>query len=563
MFANIPSRILSFLSALGWGLLHLLPGALFLVARIPAQGPVRVRVRVSYITGRSAFLDKGASQGIQVGDQVLLRLPGLGLVKSRVQSVSESSCRILLPAQGLALAQGAQGEVLVPRDRVPSKSRGRTTPPKPKRARSHPPWTRPIPRAGPGEPLLAPVMARKASERPTRWDGRLRLQALRTWDREGGRATGFGLFRSGVSLRGRNPLRNAGEFQFDGELQRRQVFLQDEPDTKDDRGRVDRLYYRKEGAFFAYQLGRFVSIQHPEIGVLDGAGMEVAVSKKGRVGVLLGSLPEATDALTTGRDLGAVLYWVREVEDSRLRVAFQKTWHKGVPDRDLLVLSAEKSWEGLRLYAHSLFDHYGDLDRVKAKGLDWTEGMFRLSADVAEGHSVQASLTHFTLPETRRFEFPPLASDLLRDFRSDRLSLSSDHELGGGFEAGTRVDFWKDQSKSGVSVEASLRAQDVLFEDGDVDLLVYRRESSFFTGPGFRLRGRKSVGDLELSMSYEWTAFETQGTVAGGSTLIDQSFNLSLDYQPPASWYGSVFLERRFGDGRDSWSLGMFWQLRF
>ncbi len=560
---NIKSFITSLLTALSWGFIQLV-----LLVRLPAQGPKRVPVRVNYLTGRSGFLDKGSKQGIQVGDQVLLRLPGIGLLKLRIKAVSESSSRILLPAQGLALAQGAQGEVLVPRDRFQKKSdeakgdEGKRHP-APKRARPHPPWTRLIPKAGPGEPLLAPVMARRATERQSRWDGRLRLQALRTFDQQGAGATGFGLFRSGLSLRGRNPMRNGGELQLDAEIQRRQVFLQDEPDTKDDRGRVNRLYYRKEGAFFAYQLGRFVSIQHPEIGILDGGSLEVSVSRKGRVGVLLGSLPEATDALTTGRDLGAVLYWVRESEHSRLRAAFQKTWHKGVPDRDLLVLSGERTWEGVRLYAHSLFDHYGDLDRVKAKGWGWTEGMLRLSVDVTEDHSFQASLTHLTLPETRRFEFPALASDLLRDFRSDRVTLSSDHDLGAGFEAGTRVDLWKDQNKSGVSVEGSLRAQDVLFPDGDVDLMVYRRESSFFTGPGFRLRGRKSLGDWEASLSYEWAAFETQGTLAGGSTLIDQTINLSLDYQPPASWFGSFYLERRFGDGRNSWSLGMFWQLRF
>jgi hypothetical protein len=326
---------------------------------------------------------------------------------------------------------------------------------------------------------------------------------------------------------------------------------------------VNRLFYQKEGPVFSYQLGRFISIEHPEIGVLDGASLEVAVSRNGRAGILLGALADATDSLSTGNDLGLVFYWVRETEDSRLRAAFQKTWHKGVPDRDLLVLSAEKNWEGLRLYAHSLFDHYGGLDRIKPQGIDWTQGMFRLSWDVFEGQLLHLSFFHVALPETRRFEFPALASDLLRDFRSDRLTLSSDHELGGGFEMGTRIDYWKDQNRSGVSVEGSLRAVDVFFADGDVDLLIYRRESSFFTGPGFRLRARKELGEFDASLSYEWAAFETVGTVAGGSTLVDQSLHFSLDYQPQASWYGSVFLDRRFGDGRDSWSLGLFWQLRF
>jgi len=558
LLTTLRNTLASFFTAMGWGLLHLV-----LLVRLPSQGPKRVHVRVSYVTGRSAFLDKGSKQGLRVGDQVLLRFPGNAPLKLRIRVVSESSSRVTLPS-GLALPpQGAAGEVLVPQDRFQQKPKNKKGTQKPKRAHTHPPWTRLVPKAGPGESLLAPVMARRARERPTRWDGRWRVQALRTWDQAGGGTSGFGLFRTGLNLRGRNPLHNGGEFRMDAEVQRRQVYLQEEADPKDNRGRVNRLYYRKEGKVFSYQAGRFVSIQHPEIGVLDGGNLEVAVSRKGRVGLLLGSLADATDALSTGNDLGFALYWVRETEDSRLRAAFQKTWHKGVPDRDLFVVSGEKTWEGLRLYAHSLFDHYGDLDRVKAKGFDWTEGMFRLSLDVAEGQSVQVSLTHLTLPETRRFEFPALASDLLRNFRSDRLSVSTDHDLGGGFEAGTRLDFWKDQDNSGVSVEASLRADEVLFSDGDVDLLVYRRESSFFTGPGFRLRARKDIGDVDLSFSYEWAAYETVGTVAGGSTLTDQSVNLSLDYQPEAPWYGSVFLERRFGDGRDSWSLGMFWQIRF
>jgi hypothetical protein len=350
----------------------------------------------------------------------------------------------------------------------------------------------------------------------------------------------------------------------DAEIQRREVYLQDEPDTKDDRGRLNRFYYEKDGAFYSYRAGRFVSPDHPEIGVLDGAELRIPLSKQQRVGVLLGSLPEATDALTTGKDLGVALYWLREEEDQRLRLAYQKTWHKGVPDRDLFVVSGEKRWEGgPSLYVHSLFDHYGDLDRVKSKGFEWTEAMFRLRHEIQEGHTLSVSFLHIKLPELRRFEFPTLAGDRLRNFRSDRLTFSSDHELGKGFEARTRVDVWEDQDRDGISVEGGLRAQDFFFQNGELDLLIYRRESSFFTGPGFRLRARKRMGEFHGSLSYEWAAFETRGTVSGGATLVDQSIELSLDYQPPAPWFTSLFLERRFGDGRDSWSVGLFFQLRF
>ncbi len=525
------------------------------------QGPQKLKVRVSYVSGRSLFLDKGSRDGIQVGDTLLIRFPGGPPLKLRILSVSESSSRARVPEGVQGASAGVSGEIRIPRERL---QRLKEKAKAPRRARSHPPWKRELQRARPGEPLLAPVIARKASERPSRWDGRFRFYGLRTWDRDGGRATGFGLFRPGLSLRGRNPFRNGGELRMDAEVQRREVYLEDEPDTQDDRGRVNRLYYEKEGAFFSYRAGRFVSSHHPEIGVVDGAEVRVPLSRSQTMGVLLGGMPEATDALTTGRDLGMALYWLREVEDFRLRLAFEKTWHKGVPDRDLFVVSAERSFEGgPSIFFHSLFDHYGDLDQVKSKGFEWTEAMLRLRQEIAEGQTLSASFLHLKLPELKRFEFPGLAADRLRNFRSDRLTLSSDHELGDGFEARTRLDFWEDQDRDGVSLEAGLRSQDFLFEDGDVDLLIYRRTSSFFTGPGFRVRARKRMGEFDGSLSYEWAAYETRGTVSGGATLVDQSVEISVDYQPPAPWFASLFLERRFGDGRDSWSLGMFFQLRF
>ncbi len=523
-----------------------------------ARGFLRIRARVSYVTGRSIFLDKGSKDGLQVGDYLLIRFPGSGPLKLRIQAVSESSSRVRLP-EGIQGGVGVSGEVRIPEERLQKKKSAEGL----RRARPHSAWKRKLEPARPGEPLLAPVRVRRASDRPVRWDGRFRLYGLRTFDNEGGRSTGFGLFRPGINLKGRNPFRNGGELHLDAEVQRREVYLQDEPDTKDDRGRVNRLYYSKEGALFSYRAGRFVSPDHPEIGILDGAELGIPLTRVQKMGVLLGGMPEVTDALTTGRDLGMAIYWLREEEDQRLRVAFQKTWHKGVPDRDLLVLSGEKRWESTSFFVHSLVDHYGNLDQVKSKGFEWTEAMFRLRHKLQEGQVLSVSYLHLKLPELRRFAFPGLVADRLRNFRSDRLTLSSEHELGEGFEGRTRIDFWKDQDRDGISVEGGLRARDFFYENGDLDLLLYRRESTFFTGPGLRLRARKRWGEWDGSLSYEWAAFETRGTVAGGATLVDQSVEVSLDYQPPAPWYVSVFLERRFGDGRDSWSLGMFFQLRF
>lgn len=377
----------------------------------------RIEVRVTASSGGSVFLDQGRAAGIEPGDEVLLYSPGAGMVKGTIQAVSTSNSRCAVAFQAAPIDIGTRGEVLVPRDRrrtpdedvsgTRREAAGGQVP-------EHPPWTHPPEQWDQEMPLLAPAFSRKASERERQIHGRLFADYSHTWNLKDPQHQ-YSLGQAGTSLWIENPLGRGGRFHLDGELNRRDLLLDDGDGEVDQPGRIDRFSYQWGGGQdqpFRVELGRFLQSEIPELGVLDGAEFVYRTESANRIGVSLGAMPEPFPDLKTGDDLQAAVFYrfiSGEEENFSAAAAYQKTWHRGKSDRDLVIGTVDYHSPGgvLSLHQSVWGDFYGPSDNLKSRSFEFTQaetsGLLRL-------HPSRGLGVHFSRirwPQLLRTEFLP------------------------------------------------------------------------------------------------------------------------------------------------------------
>ncbi len=529
-------------------------------------GAVRVVARVTYVAGRSVYFDRGAADGLLPGDEVWVSARGNGPVRLLVVAVSSHTARAELPAGLQAVDTGDRGVLLVPGSRLQGGVEARRPGPAPE----HPPWAAGPAAQGTDRPLLAPAFGRASRARPTRVDGRVFARAFQTHDRGGDRRSRYDFLRAGFDLTVEPGGMPGARFEAAGDLDLRRVALADAPDQRDLKGRVDRLSWTFGDAKFApyrLQVGRFPLHSVPEFGVLDGLEWSRPTGRGTRIGLQLGALPEPTAAMETGKDFAAGAF-VRydDHEEGRLSavLAYRRTWHHGDRDRDLFVATLDwRPSDAWFTYANFWVDWYGGADRIKDHGLDLTEAHFgvdwRPHADFGAG----ATYDHTRWPEMKRFEFPGLDPDRLRDSRVDRLSLRFDRRFSERVSGYARADVWKDQDTSGNGGELAVTLHDLVFEDGQVSLAAFRTAGSFSSGPGLRLSAMKFLSAAVLRASLEWTRHDARGLVGGTVTLDEFAFIFDLDLSLGRRTSLGFQLDQRFGEGQEAVTAAIYVQHGF
>ena len=534
-----------------------------------AQAERRIDVRVSFVAGRSAFIDKGRDAKIQVGDGVVLRAPGGARVKGEVVAVSSKSSRVALPEMhGITL--GATGTVHV-RQRS-SAARDKATPGKRsvRQPMQHPPWTRPLAPQSADDPLLHTVYGRGPAARPVQVDGRAYANLLVTRDRGSGRSSRYVLGRVGTDVSARNLAGYGGVFHFDGEATRRETHLRDADDSRSTRGRIDRLSYvwgEEQTAPVRVEVGRFLLRESTELGILDGVEVMVPSAEHDQFGFSFGALPEPTAALSSGADVVATTSYRHVFDEDQVwstRLGFSKSWHRGAPDRDLFLASVDFApGDGTFAHANAWVDFYDSHDKIKARGFQVTQlqlqGGGRLSDDVG----VTAALLHFRFPELRRREYVDLPPELIRNNRMTRVDLSFWEQASDSVRLDQRVYHWDDQDGNGNGGDLRVSARDWLFERGNVSLSLFWNEASDFSGPGFHLRATRWFGETFATLGYRYARYKFDSVARGNPYVTQQDLDAALDFDLSEQVSASVSLDYGFGDGQDSVTLGFFLQTRF
>jgi hypothetical protein len=309
-----------------------------------------------------------------------------------------------------------------------------------------------------------------------------------------------------------------------------------------------------------------VSDDGAEFGLRDGAAPRVALSTTMRVGARVGFLPEPFPARSHGDDFESAVFW-RYLGDAAtpidLRLAYEKAWHQGTPDRDLLLASFEWTLaDVLTTHGTAWVDHYDGHDSAKPAGFEITE--LWLGADLALGqeHGVGAWFHHQRWPQLQRREFDRLDPGLLQSARVDRFGAHTHHQLAEHLRASARIDAWQDERDQGLGGELRLDTHEGLWEHHDLGGSVFWLDGSFVTGPGVRLYTTQGLGAVQVTGRYEYSIARRHHGARSGE-LKTHTVGALLDWYPWPTWTVSLHGDTRFGDGQQTLELGLFTQVRF
>lgn len=530
--------------------------ALALVAR-GQEAPLETRLfegRVTTVTGDVLVVDLGTDVGLRIGDRVRVYPEGGVSVEALVRAVTEDTSRVELQASA-AVAVGDRVEfVLQGRPVRVGPTRGRAT----EDAPEHPPWTHPPVDWDEGVPLLAEVEVRRPEERDSTIRARTFLQGDFLRDAQGSTTT-TAIGRSGVTWEGTNLFGRAGVLRLDGEVFTRHVNLEEGEDLERTEVRVDALSYEWGGDRVRpsrWAVGRFLQRAMPEFGLLDGVEWSRRGASGDRWGVSAGFLPAPDDRASTGDDVSVATWYGLGAERSgpwTARLGYQKTWHRGEPDRDLLVGAVNGDLgDGARVNATAWFDWYTSSDTTKSEGLEMTQLFASFRQPLGERSGV--TLTHNTIrfPELLRNEFPTSTLEDLSEQAVSRTGVRGWHELGPRLRLDGRFEVWDDDDEDGTVVEARGTLRDAFFEGGRVSAALFSNEARFRDATGLRLRWTQPVGVALWRAEYNVTDFDADDV----ESRVEHVVRGGLDRPFGEGWSLAAHLEHRFGDEQDAQAAG-------
>jgi len=534
-------------------------------AQEPGTQETVVSMLVTSVADGSIYFDHGREAGLRVGDRVTLFVPGGGDVEAVVRSVSRSSARAETDPGVPAPPVGTRAEarVVVPQARATSRRAA------PSNVPAHPPWERQIARRKPDQPLLVPTFGQRPDERPVTVDGRWYTFGQWSRDRRDDGTNDFLLLRSGLRADVTNGMGLGERTRLAGVFSARRVTLDDAPDQSDDTARLDLAsvaFGTEQYAPIGAEVGRFLSPHLPEIGLVDGA--EVVVRGEGgvRVGGGIGAYPRPFPARNSGDDVGVHAFVDYVNDDERTFAAalgVQKTWHKGAPDRDLVLLrSAWRPSRAFSVLGNAKLDFYSGSDDVKGRGVELTEAMLQARWTAGSG-GLGVTASHFEWPQLKRFEYQFLSTELLRDGRVDRVGVSGWWRPQQDWTLRARLSHFADNNRSGTSANASVAVRDVFGGGSSLTVTGFHNDGSYTSGPGAQVSLRERLGDGSMAVSYRWHRYTYDTLVTGPETYVRQSAELRWSWPLGDATDLDVTGARWFGDGEDAFSLEVYVQWRF
>lgn len=544
-----------------------------------------LRLRISSVPSQgTVVVDRGATDGVELGDTVVFMPRSGRMPRGRVTRVDERSAIVELLNQQVTLAPGTRGALALPADR-----RG---PPPPVPAEGAPkadePRQEPVKQAGtaepvsddgeehdweredewePGMPLLAKVSSVHPKDRETKISGRVYTIGEQIWTSESDRSTTT--LRTGGALVVENPFGSGGSIKADGELNYQDANVPDADGDTSSRLRVDRLSYSKGGTRYdnrRWEGGRFLQYGMPEFGVLDGFEYGIRGADGHRFGGGIGFMPEPDNEMSTGDDMQVSGYY-QWVADSSERVAatagYQKTWHNGNADRDLVIGKFHylpvRGWN----YDTTVWvDMYTDGDDQKPL-LQVTQAYARAGYESRRGHGLDVSYTHLAFPQIDRNEFLPVLDDQLADDHRERIAVDSWVQSTRATRTLAGLGIWADQEGSGIDAEVGVDIDDVFVRRSQLGLTLFGTDGAFTSTMGGRARFGKELENGRWDVLYEYANNDQRGFGGNNDDFLQSWLRATRDFYTPSGWNVSLSADYRDWQDETSWSLGFYVQKSF
>jgi hypothetical protein len=373
------------------------------------------------------------------------------------------------------------------------------------------------------------------------------------------------LVRGGINAVCQN-VWNGGDLHVNAELD----YFTNVDDNEDLNLLVRWLSYSKGGDRFSptrWEVGRFPQSGMPEFLYLDGLEWGRRRSNGHRYGASVGFMPELDQDFESFADFQVAGYyqWVSGPrEELTLAAGFQKTWHHGDTDRDLLVLKVirlpVKGWD---FNATAWIDFYSGSDNLKS-GIDLTQAVAQVNRRFADGSGLSLNYQHLAFPDIQRTgEFtPPLANEIADD-RQDLLALNGWWWFHEDAQLNARLSGWIDQQDEGGAAELGLQVNDLVLRNSRLNLAGYAGIGNYEDYAG----GRISYGHYETrgfwELFYEYSFHHEHAFPDNLDDIQQHRFRVSGGLYLPSGFDVTFYVETRVWDTEFSWVLGLALQRRF
>ena len=529
---------------------------------------IEARVTSSPGPGK-AVIDRGSRDGVEVGDRVVFRLLRGSTPEGTVSAVERRRALVDLADGSSVVAAGTRAELRIPASRlevVPDEGETPTSEPGEDEAPSD--WTNEDEDWTPGMPLLTRLEAVAPESRAPRITGRQYVIADAMLTGETDRSDAF--LRAGTDVLYENPFGLGGGLEIDGEVNWRGTQLPDQAGDYRSRLRIDRLSYHWGGTRFnkeRSEVGRFLQHGVPEFGVLDGYEWGVRRNNGHRYGASAGFMPEPDSDQETGEDFQFSGYyqWVPDqAELLRATGGYQRTYHNGAPDRDLLVGKLEYlPPDGWRFHTTAWIDVYGSGDELKGSGVELTEIIASAGHRWRNGDGLDVHLSHYQFPEIERNEFllPPI--DAIADAHDERLSANAWTWVGRNQRLHGELGGWVDEDDEGGDIEAGLDVRDAFGRGTRADITGYMVSGKFSTILGGRLSIGRRFPTSGWDLTYELSTADQEGFQDDNDDIPLQRLRANFDWYEAAGWSLSLFGEGVLWDDQTGIAAGIYLQRSF
>jgi hypothetical protein len=516
------------------------------------------RVLVAGVGG--VEIDRGRGDGLREGDVITFQPPGAPELRGEVSALAARSATVRVADPEGLLESGTRWQCRIPATR-------RTDAPAtgPGAEPAHPPWEQPGLPWPEDRPLLAPVATLEAADRAPRFSGRLFSAADSIHDAQ--RDSSSLYLRFGADLEATNLLGLGEEWNFDGEWIHRTDTERGEPDETESAFRLDRLALARGGDRahpLRWEAGRFLQEEFPEFGVLDGVEAGWRLPNGHRAGVSAGWLPQLYGDYGTGDDLQTAIFYRAvggENFERSLGAGFQKTWHDGESDRDLLLLQASlQPRAGFFTYATAWVDLYGSADTQKSSGAELTRLVGLIGSRNTSGDGWSLAGTMFRYPQLLQETPAPTLDATVADGSLMRLDLSGYHSLTARTRGTARVNAWADEDDSGGGGELRWEIRNLGGPGGRAGAAAFANQGSYSDVYGLRLDTAWSSDFGSWSLMWETAQNSLSGVSGAQGDLLLHRARAGWDLSLRSGWSFSLYAEQSFGDEQDAQSLSLYLQ---
>ncbi len=505
------------------------------------------------------LVDRGSGDGVSVGDRVVVRPRGGGVYAGRVTEVRDRDSVVEFDEADFVPEPGTKGDVRLGGDAPSYDGTDRSGKPgsgKKKGLTDQERWDNEDKEWEPGMPLLSgrPLRPRERDAKTTmRVFGSGAITSTPKDDFDSS------FLRVGVDAVAENYFGRGERIRFLGEID----YLTEHNDETGLDLLVQRLSYLWGGTRFSpmrVEGGRFLQHGMAEFGVLDGVEWSQRLDSGHSFGFSAGFMPEPDEDFDSFSDfqIAGFFRWIADPHERLvLTGGFQKSWHNGAADRDLIILKARyRPEKGLQVDAVMWIDLYTGGDLIKS-GAGLTYALVTLTRRYDDGSGYTVAYRHQEFPDIdRNGEFlPPIATEL-DDDRLDRLSL----DLWRWYDR-TRVyghvSIYNDEDYTGGAIEGGIAMR------SGWDWTALANLNEFEEVVGGRAAYGKTSGNLRWDLFYEFTFHHFDGFDNNRDDLFQHRVRGSGTLLSDSGWDVTAFGELSVYDEEISGTLGFSFQRRY